>query len=168
MVNQSFSQKNAILFLKSAQVIPLLKKTSQGLNVALSNRPNFKLPVLSKLSTVISHPNDPSFFSIHHSANRRHCSTETAVTKGYSDILCVANSGTLFSSCSQIFQLPLTQLIAVFCEMVWKGIWFWWSHTRLFQEWFEWQILQWQHLQKFCRKTSNLLAFNLVSQKICS
>ena len=86
---------------KSAQVTPLLKKPSLDHNVASSYRPISNLPVLSKLSErlvlnrVMSYLNDSNLLPTHQSAYRRHHSTETAVTKVYSDILGAADDGKL-------------------------------------------------------------------------
>ena len=101
MVNQSFSEGIVPKSWKSAQVTPLLKKPSLDHNVVSSNRPISNLPVLSKLSErlvlnrVMSYSNNSNFLPTHQSAYRRHHSTETAVTKVYSDILGAADDGKL-------------------------------------------------------------------------
>ena len=87
MVNQSFSEGIVPRSWKSVQIIPLLKKSSLGHNVASSYRPISNLPVLSKLSErlvlnrVMSYSNNSELLPTHQSAYRRHHSTETAVTK---------------------------------------------------------------------------------------
>ena len=101
MVNQSFSEGIVPKSWKSAQVTPLLKKPSLDHNVASSYRPISNLPVLSKLSErlvlsrVMSYLNNSNLLPTHQSAYRRHHSTETAVTKVYSDILGAADDGKL-------------------------------------------------------------------------
>ena len=101
MVNQSFSERNVPKSWKSAQVTPLLKKPSLDHNVVSSNRPISNLPVLSKLSErlvlnrVMSYSNNSNFLPTHQSAYLRHHSTETVVTKVYSDILGAADDGKL-------------------------------------------------------------------------
>ena len=50
MVNQSFSEGIVPKFWKSAQITPLLKKSSLDHNVASSYRPISNLPVFSKLT----------------------------------------------------------------------------------------------------------------------
>ena len=101
MVNQSFSEGIVPKSWKSAQVTPLLKKPSLYHNVASSYRPISNLPVLSKLSErlvlsrVMSYLNNSNLLPTHQSAYRRHHSTETAVTKVYSDIFGAADDGKL-------------------------------------------------------------------------
>ena len=101
MVNQSFSEGIVPKSWKSAQITPLLKKPSLDHNVVSSYRPISYLPSLSKLAErlvlnrVMSYLNNSNFFSTHQSAYRRHHSTETAVTKVYSDILGAADDGKL-------------------------------------------------------------------------
>ena len=101
MVNQSFSEGIVPKSWKSAQLTPLLKKPSLDHNVASSYRPISNLPVLSKLSErfvlnrVMSYLNNSNLLPTHQSAYRRHHSTETAVTKVYSDILGAADDGKL-------------------------------------------------------------------------
>ena len=79
----------------------MLKKPSLDHNVASSYRPISNLPVLSKLSErlvlnkVMSYLNNSNLLFTHQSAYRRHHSTETAVTKVYSDILGAADDGKL-------------------------------------------------------------------------
>ena len=99
-INQSFSEKIVPKSWKSAQITPLLKKASLDHNVASSYRPISNLPVLSKLSerpvlnAVTSYSNNSHLLPTHQSAYRHH-STETAVTKVYSDILGAADDGKL-------------------------------------------------------------------------
>ena len=101
MVNQSFSEGIVPKSSKSAQITPLLKKLSLDHNVASSYRPISNLPVLSKLSErlvlnrVMSYLNNSNLLPTRQSAYRRHHSTETAVTKVYSDILGAADDGKL-------------------------------------------------------------------------
>ena len=101
MVNQSFSEGIVPKSRKSAQITPLLKKPSFDHNVASSYRPISNLPVLSKLSErlvlnrVMSYLNNSNLLPTHQSAYRRYHSTETAVTKVYSDILGAADDGKL-------------------------------------------------------------------------
>ena len=101
MVNQFFSEGIVPKSWKSAQITPLLKKPSLDHNVVSSYRPISYLPSLSKLAErlvlnrVMSYLNNSNFFSTHQSAYRRHHSTETAVTKVYSDILGAADDGKL-------------------------------------------------------------------------
>ena len=101
MVNQSFSEGIVPKSWKSAQITLLLKKPCLDYNVASSYRPISNLPVLSKLSErlvfnrVMSYLNNSNLFPTHQSAYRRHHSTETAVTKVYSDILGAADDGKL-------------------------------------------------------------------------
>ena len=100
MVYQSFFEEIVPKSWKSAQVTPLSKKPSLNHNVASSYRLISSLSVLSKLSErlvinrVMSYLNN-SNFPTHQSAYRRHHSTETAVTKVYSDILGAADDGKL-------------------------------------------------------------------------
>ena len=107
MVNQTFSEGIVPKSWKSAQVTPLLKKPSLDHNVASSYRPISNLPVLSKLSErlvlsrVMSYLNNSNLLPTHQSAYRRHHSTETAVTKVYSDILGGSLDLVLFSSESE-------------------------------------------------------------------
>ena len=78
-----------------------MKKPRLDHNVASSYRPISNLPVLSKLSErlvlnrVMSYLNNSNLLPTHQSAYRRHHSTETAVTKVYSDILGAADDGKL-------------------------------------------------------------------------
>ena len=101
MVNQSFFEGIVPKFWKSAQITTMLKKPSLDHNVASSYRPISSLPVLSKLlgklvlNRVMSSLNNSNFFPTNQSAYRRHHSTETAVTKVYSDILGAADDGKL-------------------------------------------------------------------------
>ena len=101
MVNQFFSERIVPNSWKSAQITPLLKKLSLDHNVASSYRPISNLPVLPKLSErlvlnrVMSFSNNSNLLPTHQSAYRRHHSTETAVTKVYSDILGAADDGNL-------------------------------------------------------------------------
>ena len=101
MVNQSFSEGIVPKSMKSAQVTKLLKKPSLDHNVASSYRPISNLPVLSKLSErlvlnrVMSFLNNSNLLPTHQSGYRRHQSTETAVTKVYSDILGATDDGKL-------------------------------------------------------------------------
>ena len=101
MVNQFLSEGIVPKSWKSAQLTPLLKKPSLDHNVASSYRPISNLPVLSKLSErfvlnrVMSYLNNSNLLPTHQSAYRRHHSTETAVTKVYSDILGAADDGKL-------------------------------------------------------------------------
>ena len=101
MVNQSFSEGIVPKSWKSAPVTSLLKKPSLDHNVASSYRPISNLPVLSKLSErlvlsrVMSYLNNSNLLPTNQSAYRRHHSTETAVTKVYSDILGAADDGKL-------------------------------------------------------------------------
>ena len=101
MVNQSFFEGIVPKSWKSAQVTPLLKKPSLDHNVVSSYRPISNLPVLSKLSErlvlnrVMSSLNNSNLLPTHQSAYRRHHSTETAVTKVYSDILGATDDGKL-------------------------------------------------------------------------
>ena len=101
MINQSFSEGSVSNSWKWAQITPLLKKPSFDTTVAFSYRPISKLPVLSKLSErlvlnrVMRYLNNSNLFPTHQSAYRRSHSTETAVTKMYSDILGAANDGKL-------------------------------------------------------------------------
>ena len=98
MVNQSFSEGIVPKSWKSAQITPMLKKPSLDHNVASSYRPISNLPVLSKLSeklVLMSYLNNSNLFPTHQSAYRRYHSTETAVTKVYSDILGAADEGKL-------------------------------------------------------------------------
>ena len=101
MVNQFFSEGIVPKSCKSAQITQLLKKPSLDHNVASSYRPISKLPVLSKLSErlvlsrVMSYSNNLNLFPTHQSAYRRLHSTETAVTKVYSDTLGSAADGEL-------------------------------------------------------------------------
>ena len=80
---------------------PLLRKSSLDHNVVPSYRPTSDLPVLSKLlerlvlNRVMSYLNNSNLLPTHQSAYRRHHSTETAVTKVYSDILGAADDGKL-------------------------------------------------------------------------
>ena len=101
MVNQSFSEGIVPKSWKSAQIIPLLKKSSLDHNVASSYRPISDLPVLSKISErlifnrVMSYLNNSNILPTHQSAYRHHHSTEMVVTKVYSDILGAADDGKL-------------------------------------------------------------------------
>ena len=101
MVNQSFSEGIVPKSWKSAQITPPLKKPCFDHNVASSYRPISNLTVLSKVSErlvlnrVMSSLNNSNFLPTHQSAYRRHHSTETAVTKVYSDILGAADDGKL-------------------------------------------------------------------------
>ena len=101
MVNHSFSEGIVPKSWKSAQLTPLLKKSSLDHNAASSYRPISNLPALSKLSErlvlnrVMSYLNNSNLLPTHQSAYRRHHSTETAVTKVYSDILGAADDGKL-------------------------------------------------------------------------
>ena len=101
MVNQSFSEGIVLKSCKLDQLTPLLKKPSLDHNFASSYRPISNLPVLSKLSErlvlnrVMSYLNNSNLLPTHQSAYRRHHSTETAVTKVYSDILGAADDGKL-------------------------------------------------------------------------
>ena len=78
-----------------------MKKPSLDHNAASSYRPISNLPVFSKLSKrlvlnrVISYLNNSNLLPTHQSAYRRHHSTETAVTKVYSDILGTADDAKL-------------------------------------------------------------------------
>ena len=98
-VNQSFFEGIVSKSWKSAQITPLLKKPSLDQNVASSYRPIFNLPVLFKLSErlvlnkVVSYLNNSILFS--QPPHRRHHSTETAVTKVYSDVSGAADWGKL-------------------------------------------------------------------------
>ena len=100
-VNQSFSKGIVPKSWKSAQITTLLKKLSLDQNVTSSYRPISDLPVLSKLSErlvlnrVMSYLNNSNLLPTHQSAYRRHHSTETAVTKVYSDIFVAADHGKL-------------------------------------------------------------------------
>ena len=79
----------------------MLKKPSLDHNVASSYRPISNLPVLSKLlerlvlNRVMSSLNNSNFLPTNQSAYRRHHSTETAVTKVYSDIFGAADDSKL-------------------------------------------------------------------------
>ena len=101
MVNQSFSEGIVPKSWKSAQVTPLLKKPNLDHIFASSYRPISNLPLLSKLSErlvpnrVMSFLNNSNLLPTHKSAYRRHHSTETAVTKVYSDILGATEDGKL-------------------------------------------------------------------------
>ena len=101
MVNQSFSEGIVPKSWKSAQITPQLKKPSLDHNVGSSYKPISNLLVLSKLSEklvlnrVMSYLNNSNLLSTYHSAYRRHHSTETAVTKVYTDILGAADDGKL-------------------------------------------------------------------------
>ena len=101
MVNQFLSEGIVPKSWKSAQITPLLKKASLDHNVASSYRPISNLPVLSKLSErfvlnrVMSYLNNSNLLPARQSAYRRHHSTETAVTKLYSDIFDAADDGKL-------------------------------------------------------------------------
>ena len=101
MINQSFSEGIVPKSWKSAQITPLLIKPSLDHNVASFYRPISNLPVLSKLSErlvlnrVMSYLNNSNLLHTHQTAYRRHHSTETAVTKVYSDILGAADDGKL-------------------------------------------------------------------------
>ena len=101
MVNQSFPEGIVPKSWKSAQITPLLKKPSLDHNVVSSYRPISNLPVLSKLAEklvlnrVMSYFNNSNLLPTRQSAHRRHHSTETAVTKLYSDILAAADNGKL-------------------------------------------------------------------------
>ena len=110
MVNQSFSEGIVPKSWKSAQITPLLKMPNFDHNFASSYRPISNLPVSSKLSErlvlnrVMSYLNNSNLLPTHQSAHRRHHSTETAVTKVYSDILGAADDGKL----SLLIQLDLS------------------------------------------------------------
>ena len=101
MVNQSFSEGIVPKSWKSAQLTPLLKRPSLDNNVASSYKPISNLPVLFKLSErlvlnrVMSYLNNSNLLPTHQSAYCRHHSTETAVTKVYSDTLGAADDGKL-------------------------------------------------------------------------
>ena len=98
MVNQSFSEGIAPMSWKSAQITPLLKGLVLITTLLHPTDPS-NLPVLSKLSErlvlnrVMSYLNNSNLLSTHQSAYRCHHSTETAVTKLYSDILGAADDG---------------------------------------------------------------------------
>ena len=78
-----------------------VKKPSLDHNVASFYRPISNLPVLFKLSErlvlnkVMNYLNNSNLLPTHQSAYRHHHSTETAVTKVYSDILGAADDGKL-------------------------------------------------------------------------
>ena len=101
MVNQSFSEGIVPKVLEIGSDYTTVKKPSLDHNVASSYRPISNLPVLSKLSErlvlnrVMSYLNNSNLLPTHQSAYRRRHSTETAVTKVYSDILGAANDGKL-------------------------------------------------------------------------
>ena len=129
MVNQSFFDEIVPKSWKSAQITPLLKKPSLDHNVASSYRPISNLPVLSKLSErlvlnkVMSYLNNSNFFPTHFSAYRHHHSTETAVTKVYSDILGAADEGELslpiLLDLSAAFDLDNHSILLKWLENTW-------------------------------------------------
>ena len=101
MVIQYFSEGIVPKFWKSSPITPPSRKPNFEHNVASSYRSISNLPVLSKLSErlvlsrVMSYLNNSNLLFTPQSAYHRHHSTETAVTKVYSDILGAADDGKL-------------------------------------------------------------------------
>ena len=86
------------------------------------------MPVLSR---VMSYLNNSNLLSTHQSAYCRHYSTETAVTKMYSDIHGAADDGKL----SLLILLDLSAAFdLVDYSILLKHIWFCWFHIGMVQE----------------------------------
>ena len=140
MVNQSFSEGIVPKSWKSAQITLLLKKPSLDHNVASFYRPISNLPVFSKLSKrlvlneVMNYLNNSNLLPTQQSAYRRHHSTETAVTKVYSDILGAADDGKL----SLLILLDLSAAFDLVDHSILlkrlENTWFRWSHTGMVQK----------------------------------